>query len=97
VVRIPNIDVSDLVGGAGADLIRFMIKAIHRIKNLSAGKSAFYMNRSIHQYLELKSYTAVKDGGGLTFENVSGRRQSSFQGIPIRIVDALLETEARVV
>jgi hypothetical protein len=98
-VRICNIDVSDLVANAGSQalLATHMIKAIHRIHNLRLGKPVFYMNRTAAEMLDIQRKTDVKSGGGLTFENVDGKRLYTFRDIPVKIVDALLQTEARVV
>lgn len=96
--RICNIDISNLVADTNAaDITTLMIKALHRIHNIRQGKAAFYMNRSIAQYLDLQRLSGVKSGGGITFENVDGKMEYRFRGIPIRIVDALTETEARIV
>lgn len=97
-VRIANIDVSNLVAeSSAADVIKLLIKATWRIPNLRAGRAAIYVNRTVGQMLDIQSYAAVKGGGGLSFENIDGRRVMSFRGIPIRTTDQLLETEARVV
>lgn len=97
VVRIPNIDISALVAKASAaDLTELMIKAINRIPSLTMGRPVFYVNRTVRQQLEIQRRDDVISGGGLTFENVDGRRVASFNGIPIRVCDALLETEATV-
>ena len=97
VVRICNIDVSNLVAQSSqADLRLQMTKAIHRIHNLNMGRAVWYMNRSAFQYLDIERIADVQAGGGITYENVDGKAVYSFRGIPIRICDALLETEARV-
>ena len=96
-VRIPNIDISNLVAkSSAADLIELMIKATHRIQSLKMGKCAFYMNRTIIQMLDIQRRDDVISGGGLTWDNVDGKVQYTFRGIPVRTVDALLETEAVV-
>lgn len=96
-VRIANIDISNLIAkSSAADLIELMIKAVHRIPNLNEGKAVFYMNRTCFQMLDIFRRDDVVSGGGLKFENVDGQIQYSFRGIPIRICDALLETEATV-
>ena len=95
-VRIANIDVSDLAGGSAADLINFMIKAMHRIPSMSKGKCAFYMNRSCHQYLDIQKRDDVASAG-MTYKEVDGKRVFDFRGVPVRKVDALTEAEARVV
>lgn len=98
VVRIANIDVSNLVAeSSAADLIKLMIKAIHRIPNLRMGKAVFYMNRTLFQMLDIQRYDNVIAGGGLVYDKVDGMMQPSFRGIPIRVCDALLETENAVV
>jgi hypothetical protein len=97
VVRIANIDISNLVAeSSAADLIKLMIKAIHRIPNLRMGKAVFYMNRTLFQMLDIQRYDNVVAGGGLVYDKVDGFMQPSFRGIPIRICDALLETENAV-
>lgn len=98
VVRIPNIDISQLVAkSSAADLIELMIKATHRIINLRMGKPAFYMNRTVFQMLDIQRRDDIISGGGLVYKEVDGVVVPTFRSIPIRIVDALLETEARVV
>lgn len=97
-VRIPNLDVSDLSAnsGAQADLIDLMIRAIHRIPNLKMGRPAFYVNRVVFQMLDIQRRDDVISGGGLRFVDVDGVAIPQFRGIPVRIVDALVETEAQV-
>lgn len=97
VARIPNIDISNLVAkSSAADLIELMIKAINRIPNLNSCKPVFYMNRTCVQMLDIQRRDDVISGGQLTYDVVDGKRIRSFNGIPIRICDALLETEATV-
>ena len=96
VARIANIDVSALVAGTGdADITTFMIKAMHRIHNLSACKPVFYMNRTVFQYLDIQRRDDVK-GAGMRYDEVDGKLIPSFRGIPIRICDSLLDTEAAI-
>jgi len=106
VVRICNIDVSDLIGqtstqaaSASTALIKLMARALYRIPNMSMGRAAFYMNRTVHSGLALaamdKSQYVLKIEQGLT---QFGQPNSwlSFLGVPLRRVDALLNTEAAV-
>jgi hypothetical protein len=96
VVRIANIDVSDLAGATPADLIS-MLEQADEILPTGATRRVFYVNRRVSRYLRKIVRTAVGAGGGLTFENFGGRPVMAFGGAPIRKVDALLNTEARVV
>jgi hypothetical protein len=98
-VRIANIDISSLVANAGAqaNLRTLMARAIHRIPALGMGKPAFYGNRTVHEMLDIQTTAQVEAGGGITYENIDGRRTATYRGIPFRKCDALLETEARVV
>jgi hypothetical protein len=97
-VRIANIDVSNLVADAGsqADLIEAMTKAIHRIPNLGMGKPVFYMNRTVLQMLDIQKRAEVKNGGQLSYKEVDGKQVIDFRGIPVRKMDAILDTEAAV-
>src|SRR5512146_3272506 len=92
VVRICNIDVSDLVALAGSTdsekLTKYLTKATYLIPNLNAGKPVFYMNRETAYAFDYLRRQDVSTGGGLTYENVDGRRIMRFRGIPIRICDA---------
>lgn len=97
IVRIPNIDISNLVAkSSAADLIELMIKAIHRIPNPGMVKLAFYMNRTCFQMLDIQRRDDVISGGGLVYSNVDGVATPMFRGIPIRVVDALLQSETAV-
>ncbi len=97
VVRIANIDTSNLVGNtSAADLTELMIKAIHRIPTMSMGKPVFYMNRTAAEFLDIQGRADVISGGGLGYSEIDGKRRLAFRGIPIATVDALLETEATV-
>ena len=107
VVRICNIDVSDLVAGTGTqaasastNLIKLLTRALYRIPNMSMGRAAFYMNRTVHSGMSVaaldKSQNVLAIQEGLS---QFGTAQSylSFLGVPLRRVDALINSEARVV
>ena len=97
-VRIPNLDISNLVAkSSAADLIELMIKAVHRVPNLRAGRPVFYMNRTVFQMLDIQRRDDVVAGGGLSYQTVDGVITPMFRGIPVRTCDSLLEDEARVV
>jgi hypothetical protein len=101
VVRICNIDVSNMVGqSSAADLIVLMSRALDRIPNLRAGRPVFYMNRTVYSMLRVqalnKSANAVTIEKGLN-QFGDATTWASFQGVPMRKVDQILNTEARVV
>lgn len=96
-VRIANIDISALVAkSSAADLEDVLAKAYHRIPNISGGKAALYMNRTVFQMLDIQRRDDVQTGGQLKYENVDGVIRPHYRGIPIGLCDALLETEATV-
>jgi hypothetical protein len=95
-VRIANIDVSDLDTVANTKkLIEWMIQASERIPELGKGRAAFYMNRRLREKLRLGILEKVSSN--LTWETVSGERVMTFDDIPVRRCDALVNAEARVV
>lgn len=97
VVRIANINIANLVAqSSNADLEKLMIKATHRIIHPGMGNMAFYMNRTCFEFLDIQRRDAVQIGGQLKYEEVDGMRIPYFRGIPVRVVDQLLETEAQV-
>lgn len=98
VVRIANIDVSDLTktGSTGADLIDLMTQAVELIPNVGMGRPAFYMPRRLRSFLR-RQITNKVAASTLTMDEVAGKKVVSFDGIPCRRSDALLLTEARVV
>lgn len=96
VVRICNIDASDLLGATPPDLVDFMEQADELIPN-ELGQRVFYMNRRARRILRKIARTDVTAGGGLTYDNFAGKRVLMFGDVPIRRVDAILNTEARVV
>ena len=97
VARVCNIDQANLVAQtSAADLVKSMIKATHRMPFLKLGKPVFYMNRTTFEFLDIQRRDDVSTGGQLNYDVVDGVRTPMFRGIPIRICDALLSTEATV-
>lgn len=96
--RIANIDVPALVSGTGAaDLIDLMISADYKIDSQENGKGVWYVNRTIFAHLHKQALTKVGAGAGLTFDNYQGKRVLMFLESPVRLMDALVNNEARVV
>lgn len=103
VVRIANLDVSDLRAGS-VDIYKWMRKAYWKLQSRRMdGKSsriAIYANRDV---LEALDGLSVGGGSGAnTFLQVKpmeleGKEILTYRGMPLRETDALLNTEARVV
>lgn len=107
VVRICNINVTDLLAQsatqastAATQIIYMMSRALDRIPFLSKGRAAFYMNKTVASLLRIaalnKSNTALAIEAGLS-QFGTPMKWTSFMGVPLRRVDQLLNTEARVV
>lgn len=101
VVRVANIDVSNLVGeSSAADLRKVLTKAVYRVGGVlgAAGtRPVIYMGRTVAEFMDIQGQAKVNAGGGATYDNINGRMVQDFRGWPIKIVDQILETEARVV
>lgn len=94
------------------DLFAFMSKAVIRFPTLNMRASgivktdapsdpapgiqpAWYCNRTVREYMDIQ---AIRDKNVLlSSKEYDGQPVTLFRGIPIRVVDALLNTEARVV
>jgi hypothetical protein len=106
VVRICNIDVSDLIGQTGTqaasaatNIVKLMARSLYRIPNMAMGRAAFYMNRTVHSGLSIaaldKSQYVLKINEGLS-QFGTPYSWLSFLGVPLRRVDAIVNTEAVV-
>lgn len=93
VVRIANIDTAALTKNAssGADLIDLMVRAIETLPTGTTGKLAFYCNRTVRSFL--RRQIANKANVWLNMEEVAGKKALTFDGIPVRRVDQLTNTE----
>lgn len=113
VVRIANVDVSDLAALTGTQAItaatflpKLMVKAMARIPFMGMGTPVFYANRTVKEMLSigamdknqsvLSIQQAVQEFGSVSPGSV-GNGTLGLLGVPIRTVDRIRETEARVV
>lgn len=101
VCRIANVDVSDLVGESNqADLIKLMSRAMDRIPTFKGTKPVFYVNRTVFSMLKIqalnKSSSALSFRDALTQMGGGMSRELTFLDIPVRLCDALLETEDEI-
>ena len=109
--RICNIDVSDLSGGSAANLINGLVRAMYRLPTTAGraaavtksdaptiqgamGQTVIYCNRTIRTYLDLQAMN--KTNVLLKLEEWDGKVVTTFRGIPVRTVDAILNTESRI-
>jgi hypothetical protein len=105
VVRIANVDVSDLLtAGDGTDtstnLLKFMSRALDQMFSLSGVRPVFYMNNTVRAMLRVKLLNAKNVF--LSLEDYKGaggvpRPTLTFMGYPCRRIDQITNAEARVV
>lgn len=112
VVRIANIDVSDLktrtgtqADTAATNIIDLMTLALGLIPNPGKGQAVFYGNRAVLSAMPLMAKKIAQnvlavEGGTNQFGEVGpgwlGAGGLRFLGVPVRTTDALLTTEAAV-
>lgn len=99
-VRIANIDTVAL-GASGddsdtsANLFKNAMQAVNYLQFPEGGKVAWYCNRYLKTYLEVKALN--KANNFISFDTLeSGHKVTKLMGFPIRRVDALLNTEGQV-
>jgi len=96
VVRV-QYNSEDLTGTAatGPDLIDLMTQAVEMPPSMSGAKFAFYANRRARSYLRRQMVEKVK-GSTLMMDQVAGKYVMTFDDVPVRRVDSLLNTETGV-
>jgi hypothetical protein len=106
VVRIANVNVADLTALTGTqaatastELIKLMSRAIDRIPNMGGIRPVFYANRTVRSLLRVQALQ--KSAGAIAIEPALSQfgmpmTSMQFQGIPIRLCDAILNTEAQI-
>jgi hypothetical protein len=109
--RIANIDVSQLTGVSAANIINLLIRALYRLPTAPAmataiqssdtpevranmGRTVIYCNRVVRTYLDLQAMN--KTNVLLQLREFDGKTVTTFRGIPVRTVDAILNNEAAV-
>jgi len=104
VVRLANIDVTTLSGGTPPDLIKALIRGLHRLPTQpmggakgapTMGSTVIYCNRTIRSWLDIQA--EAKSNLLLTMGEFAGKPATTFRGVPIRTCDAIVNTEARLV
>lgn len=95
--RIANIDVSTLESDVNAAkaLVTLMIRLSTRVRRTGAARFVWYANKTVIENLRLGILEKIANN--LVWETITGRQVMMFDGIPVKQVDAILNTEARVV
>lgn len=110
VVRIANIDTSANAGGlrgsSPPDLVDLVDQAIAKIPNLSACRPALYMNRTVKRHFNRQRSGRPGYGASVNLSAIRDmatgdergviKRFDNYDGIPLRIVDQILNTESVV-
>lgn len=100
VVRVANIDVSDLQAGS-VDIYKWLRKGFWKLKKhrVSGGRLAIYCNADVLEALDADSTPTSSTSASyvrLRPTEVDGKEVMSYRGIPVRQVDALLNTESQI-
>ncbi len=106
VVRICNIDISDLKATTGTQasnvvtqLVKCMNLALAKIPSYGMGRAAFYMNRTIYSGLAIQAMDRAQNvlsvQQGLS-QFGTPQNWLSFLGVPCRRVDTIINTESVV-
>lgn len=98
IVRAANIDHTALTKNAasGADIIDVMTQMLEKVESLSMGRPAFYMSRKLRSFLRRQMVNKVASST-LQMGEVSGRKVITFDDVPVRRIDAITNSESRVV
>lgn len=93
--RIANIE----SGGATNNFIdsvkvRELVKAVNRTPTAGTGNLFIYGNRTTKAQMDI--YALEKANGFYMIDNITGRPITSFQGIPIRMVEQIVDTETAI-
>jgi len=112
IVRIANIDVSDLSGASAANIMNLLVRAINRLPTTAGRVGPVQQSNTpsirdsmgrtvIYCNRTIRTYLDLqamnKTNVLLKLIEVDGMVISTFRGIPIRTCDSILNTEARVV
>jgi hypothetical protein len=112
IVRLANIDVTLLNSVNAANILNGLVRGLRRLPTSGArasavqdsdapsirdsmGRVVIYCNRVVSTYLDLQAMN--KTNVLLQMKEFEGHVVTTFRGIPVRTVDAILNTEARLV
>lgn len=93
-VRVCNIDTSAL-SASGTNIVEALVKGYWQIQNPNVGKLRLYMNRTLATFLHLQARSqGINNPAVVT--SIEGKPVMTFLGVPVRITDSILSTEAIV-
>ncbi len=99
VVRIANIDVSDMLGGS-VPLYTFMRNAFYQLqqRRVTGGRASIYCNTDVLETLDALAHADASADNfvRLVPQNIAGKEVLTYRGIPLRECDALTITEAQI-
>jgi hypothetical protein len=111
VVRLANIDVTQLSGGSAPDLIKALIRGLHRLPTQPVGAGTEQTsdapddgltmgNTVIYCNRTVRTWLDIqatnKTNVLLRMGQFDGKPVTSFRGVPVKTCDAILNTEARL-
>jgi hypothetical protein len=94
-VRIANIGVPTLVSTTTTpDMISAMSRALDRLPSLKGCTPVWYMNRTCYSFIRLQAMN--RSQSAVTLQPALNQFELGFEGVPIRRVDQLINTEAQI-
>lgn len=91
--RIAQLDTATINAGT-IDIIKLLIKAQHRLRNNQLGQQVIYCNEAVYTSLDIRAMSTGQVH--LQMREWMGEEIVHFRGIPIRMCESILETEADV-
>jgi hypothetical protein len=112
VVRVANVDITQLTGVSAANLINFLVRALYRLPTQPASAGTIQTSDTpevranmgrlvIYANRVTRTYLDLqamnKTNVLLRLEEFDGKPITTFRGIPVRTCDAILSNEAQIV
>lgn len=98
-VRIANVDTTKIVDPTQtaylSNILFRMVQAAEMVSKFKMGTPVFYMNRIMRA--ALRNASLARSANTLTFDSVGGKPAMQFGEIPVRLAEAILNTEAKLI
>lgn len=92
--RIAQLPIASINADA-IDIISLLIKAQHRLRNQMGGQQVIYVNEAVYTSLDIRA-SQTSGNVHLSMREWAGEEIVHFRGVPIRMCESILETEANV-